>query len=167
MPKTYTPIATQTLTIASGTIDFNSIPQTYTDIVIATNAKTTTSSGTPSINLRVNGDTSANYSLTQMYGDGSSAASSRVTGQSFAYFSNIPNNSTNAWGSGIGSIMNYSNTTTFKTFLSRSDDVTNYAIARVNLWRSTAAITSIQLYEGSAGVFAPGSTFTLYGIKAA
>jgi hypothetical protein len=167
MASTYEPIATTTLGSAQSTITFSSIPSTYTDLVVVSYAQTTASSGSPSINMRFNGDTSAVYSMTQLYGDGTSAVSGRVTGQSFAYFANIPNTSASAWGSGIGSIMNYANTTTFKTVLSRSADATFYTIARVNLWRSTAAINSVTLYEGSSGNFNTGSIFTLYGIKAA
>ena len=64
------------------------------------------------------------------------------------------------------SIQNYANTTTYKTMISRASDATQNAIAYVGLWRSTSAINSITL-SVSAGTFAIGSTFTLYGIKAA
>ncbi len=62
-------------------------------------------------------------------------------------------------------VMNYSNTTTYKTILSRSSDL--YTEASVNLWRNTAAITSIIIGAQGAYTFSAGSTFTLYGIKAA
>jgi hypothetical protein len=58
---------------------------------------------------------------------------------------------------------NYSNTTTFKTFLSRTNVASDRVEALVGLWRSTSAITSITLYCGSNS-FVTGSTFTLYGI---
>jgi len=41
-------------------------------------------------------------------------------------------------------------------------------LAGVALWRNTAAITQIDLeYFDTAGTFDTGSTFSLYGIKAA
>ena len=66
----------------------------------------------------------------------------------------------------IVQFMNYSNTTTNKTVLSRANNAATGTDAIVNLWRSTAAITSIYVYVPS-GNFATGSTFTLYGILAA
>jgi len=62
--------------------------------------------------------------------------------------------------------MNYANSTTNKTVLSRGNNTGNHTIAYVGLWRSTAAITSMLL--GTTGsTWMAGSTFTLYGIKAA
>ena len=63
-------------------------------------------------------------------------------------------------------IMNYSNTTTYKTALSRSNNANTGTDAIVGLWRSTAAINSIVVLI-SGNQFATGSTFTLYGIKSA
>jgi hypothetical protein len=62
-------------------------------------------------------------------------------------------------------IQNYSNTTTNKTALIRDNFATYGTFARVALWRSTSAITSITLTMSSS-TFATGSQFTLYGIKA-
>jgi hypothetical protein len=64
--------------------------------------------------------------------------------------------------------MNYSNATTYKTVLSRSNVAASASVsANVGLWRNTAAITSIKLYVYPSYNFVAGSTFTLYGIKAA
>ena len=60
-------------------------------------------------------------------------------------------------------IMNYANTTTNKTVLTRYSDAANNIEANAGLWRSTAAINSIALAM-SSGNLIPGSTFTLYGI---
>jgi hypothetical protein len=65
----------------------------------------------------------------------------------------------------ISHIQNYSNSTTHKTILARS----NYAIsgvkASVGLWSNTAAITSIECGTGGSNTFSAGTTFSLYGIK--
>jgi hypothetical protein len=61
--------------------------------------------------------------------------------------------------------MNYSNTSTFKSSLSRVDYAIGFTAPATQLWRNTAAITSIALSVGSS--FSTGSIFTLYGIKAA
>jgi len=60
--------------------------------------------------------------------------------------------------------MNYANTTTNKTILSRSNAADKGVMATVSLWRNTAAINSITLLA-SANNFATGSTFSLYGVK--
>jgi hypothetical protein len=62
--------------------------------------------------------------------------------------------------------MNYSNTTTNKTILIRSNEPNNYVVAIVGLWRSTSAIDQVRIY-GDQGNLATGTSVTLYGIKAA
>jgi hypothetical protein len=61
---------------------------------------------------------------------------------------------------------NYSNATTYKTFLTRGNASNHMVIATVSLWRSTSAIISIKVTP-ETGSFASGVTFALYGIKAA
>jgi hypothetical protein len=63
-------------------------------------------------------------------------------------------------------LLNYSNTTTFKTLLVRFDNSSTETSLRVGLYRSTSAISTI-LVETDSSTFTSGSTFTLYGIKAA
>ena len=66
------------------------------------------------------------------------------------------------------SFNNYSNTTTYKTALSRGMDTTNgYVQAHVGTWRNTAAITSVTVLANSGSTLASGCTFTLYGIASA
>jgi hypothetical protein len=159
MPATYEPIATQTLGSATATVTFTSIPATYTDLVVVCGVF-----GNASTNLkfRCNNDSGSNYSGTYLFGNGTTAGSGRVSNQTSAL----------AYGSGItqGSFvlhfMNYANTTTFKTVLCRSDDASNQTNTWVDLYRSTSAINRIDLL-GDAANFSIGSTFTLYGIKAA
>lgn len=158
MPVTYTPIATNTLASATSSVTFSSIPSTYTDLILIINGSNTIAGGNY---IQFNGDTATNYSVTFIYGDGTTAASSRSssTNQPYAFYFNT------VQGTAILNIMNYANTTTYKTTLSRSNSG-DFTSARVTLWRSTAAITSI-LITNSAYQYSAGSTFTLYGIKAA
>jgi hypothetical protein len=161
MPSTYTPIATTTLGSAVSSYTFSSIPSTYTDLVLVSNFN----GGSFSWSTRVgNGsvDSGANYSITRLYGTGSAAASDRYTGETY-FTGNITGNSgTNS----IIQINNYSNTTTFKTALNRFNDAGAIVFAIVGLWRSTVAINTLQIVANSGNLPA-GSTFTLYGIKAA
>jgi hypothetical protein len=165
MPKTYEPIATVNGTGSSNTISFTSIPATYTDLVIVFDGAGTTG-GTAGLAFTINGVTSGTlYSDTRVQGNGSTASSSRnssVNSGNFGYISSS-NRSTS-----ILNIMNYSNTTTFKTAISRSltHDATDGRVGSyVTLYRDTAAVNRVDIT--ATPNFSTASTFTLYGIKAA
>ncbi len=166
MPNTYTPIVSQTLSSATNSITFSSIPSTYTDLILICSCASSLGSGSPSLGVQFNNDTSTNYSLSQLVGTGSAASSNRSTSATEGQLGNMPTAS-GAFSSIIAHFMGYSNNTTNKTVLARSSDADNYVILRANLWRNTSAITTIRLFEGSASNLVVGSTFTLYGIKAA
>lgn len=161
MASTYTPIATTTLGADTSSYTFSSIPSTYTDIILVLNMTQGTAAG---VGTQVNGDTGTNYSYTQLYGTGSSALSNRGTNAD--YISTLFTDSTTVRSIGIVQFMNYSNTTTYKTVIGRGAS-NFYTTAQVNLWRSTAAINSMKIYIPGGGNLLTGSTFTLYGIKAA
>lgn len=171
MTATYEPISTQTLSTATADIFFTSIPQTYTDLVLVAFAATT--SGANVLGYRLNSDNASNYSGLYLTGNGGTAASSRISGATYASVHTliaIPN-ATNTFGTYIVNFQNYSNATTFKTALARSNTLGNGLYngleASVTLWRKTPeAITSINVLNGGGLSFSVGSTFTLYGIKA-
>lgn len=159
MPATYEPIATNTLGSDTASVTFSSIPSTYTDLVLVSNYRLNT--GDNFLILRFNSDTGSNYSFTNFYSEGTAAASDRATSQTSArigFYGSAQSNS-------IVNIMNYSNTTTNKTAISR-DNTNTYVITRVNLWRNTSAITSLTILTPGPNITS-GSAFTLYGIKAA
>ena len=163
---TYEPIATNTVTGSSTTsFTFSSIPATYTDLEIVINGAV--GATTSDIQYRFNGDTATNYSWTYLEGDGSIATSGRYSSIAFgrwtygAYLSTTANANTTKV-----SVQNYSNTSTYKTNIARSNNAGLAVNALVGLWRSTSAINSIEIYV-NASYFLAGTTFTLYGIKAA
>jgi hypothetical protein len=158
--STYTPIATQTLSSATSSLTFSSIPQGYTDLILVIAGNNSSSTYSPYIQF--NGDTSTNYSITNLYGDGSTAASTRSNSTSTAYFGSLGATQGNA----IVQIQNYSNSTTYKTALIRINDAGFRVYASTILWRSTAAITSLTVFNESPGTFASGTTFSIYGIAA-
>ena len=162
MAATYEPIATNTVSGSSTTtITFSSIPATYTDLILITQQS---NSSNQSSYLRVNGDTGSNYSSTYLGGDGSSSYSGRRTNQT-SFINDFATTYTSL-AMDIIHFMNYANTTTYKTIIGR-DSVASVSVATaVGLWRSTAAINSISL-QVAGGNLVAGSTFTLYGIKAA
>lgn len=167
MPATYDSIASVLPTTDPTTIVFSSIPATYTDLVLVVTAKVNSGND---IYIRVNGDTAANYSYTVLTGNGTSAASARSSNIDYGLimdYNAVPSTDNNHVMT--AHFMNYSNTTTNKTCLSRSNRAAAGVDAVVSLWRSTAAINSLTLRIGSSGTgtFSTGTVASLYGIKAA
>lgn len=165
---TYDLISSQT--IANGTtatISFTSIPSTYTDIILMFNGGG--ESGGGNVQIKVNNDTGANYSFTILRGNGSAASSDRESNFS-GYF---------RWGAyatpGSGSystfdvahFLDYSNTTTYKTVLTRTNNPQSGSDATIGLWQSTSAINRLDITLPAPSYFMNGSTFRLYGIASA
>jgi len=164
MPITYEPIATTTLGSAAATVTFSGISGSYTDLVLIINGKWT-GSGPSSFGLRFNSDSGSNYSITRLLGDGSSASSNRTNNTTTTSGGQL--DATN-FNPNITHIMNYSNSTTYKTILWRGNIPSTQVEAAVSLWRNTSAITSISAgYFDVSANWETGSTFTLYGIKSA
>lgn len=165
MPATYESIASTTLGSASASVTFSSIPQTYTDLVfvITGNNNVGTAYGN---SFTFNNDTTGSYSYTRILGDGSSASSSRDANATTGA-GGFTNNQTNQMILSVNHIQNYSNTTTHKTWLLRTGDTGDRVFAYVCLWRKTEAISTIKSEIIGGGTYDAGSTFTLYGIKAA
>jgi hypothetical protein len=161
MPKTYEPIQTQTVGTAVASVTFSSIPQTYTDLILVTSG---TSTAGAQMTLRMNGATT-NYSSIVLSGTGSSVDSRNITGLTFiqlGYNDYFTSSQTNA----ITQIMNYTNTTTFKSVLNRTNNAAVGVGYSVGLYRSTSAITTFDALPINT-TWAVGTIFTLYGIKAA
>jgi hypothetical protein len=163
--STYTPIATQTVSgTTTTTVTFSSISGSYTDLVIVANGSLSVADDTY---VQING-TSTGYSGTVLKGNGTTATSNRYTGNNVIVtdYSSYPDTTGGGWNA-IYHFMNYSNTTTAKTILIRSNNAAIGTSASVHLWYNTAAITSIALQALGGPKWGNGTTFTLYGIAAA
>lgn len=164
MAYTYEPIATQTLGSSSATVTFGSIPSTYTHLRIVT----TYSFGSVNrIGVRFNSDSGTNYSNTWLTGSGSAAESFRETSMSyiFSQWSGVPVTNPSLT---VFDIFNYGGSTNKTVLVSTSGDQNGSGRVErgVGLWRSTSAITSLTV-NGVSQNFTSGSSFTLFGIKAA
>lgn len=167
---TYVPIQSVVLSTSASTISFTSLPQDYTDLILVCNAASETTNAFPYIQF--NGDTGTSYSMTQMYGNGTSAVSGRVPNTAQMFNSDISLRQSTITGNFTYNIMNYSNSTTFKTSLLRQNsmDASDYvgSLAAVGTWRNTVPVTSIDVKltrGGTAYNFSVGSTFDLYGVS--
>lgn len=163
MTTTYDCIATTTLSSATLEINFNSIASTWTDLVLIVVPKTTI--GTAQMLFQLNGDTASNYSIVRMGGNGSVTGSDAPAPTAFGQLS---------WWGYMGStdgqiiqadFMNYKNTNTHKTVISRNSNAAYGVGINVSTWRNTSAITSIKIYSDASNL-AIGTTASLYGIKA-
>jgi hypothetical protein len=161
MAKTYEPIATLTGTGSSDTLSFTSIPATYTDLVIVLNGSL---SAGANVRMTFNNDSTTKYSMTVLVGDGTSASSYRDNDQPFLQYIGF---SDTAMATVIGSVMNYSNTTTNKTYLQRQSKASAQAQSAVGLYRSTSAINRLDIFTSNTATWSTATTVTLYGIKAA
>lgn len=165
MAITYTVIST--VTVGSGgasSIDFNSIPSSYTDLLIKTSLRSNSSAGT-GLNIGFNGSTSS-FTNKAIQGNGASA-SSFGTYNRFAGQVNMSTDTTNSFSSNEIYIPNYTNSIN-KSYFSDGTNETNSATAYMSiiagLWSDTTAITSISLTSMN-GTFVQYSSATLYGIK--
>jgi hypothetical protein len=166
------PIATFS---GTSTFTFTNIPQTYQDLRLVYTIRAGNSGNDAGktnqtyIIGSINGDTSFLYSFAFLEGDGSTRSAGYFTGQNVIYYGIVPNANATAgiFGSGYADFLNYRDTNTFKTVITnQSSDTNGSGNVRIvaNLYRSTAAITSISM---STPQMVAGSTVTLYGIKGA
>lgn len=111
----------------------------------------------------------SNYSFTNLLGNGIAATSSRATNQPYISADGAfpaASSTSGTFGATTWDILNYSNTSAFKTYLNRNAYDLNGSggtYLSVGLWRSTAAINSVLIV--CAATFVAGSTFVLYGVR--
>lgn len=170
MAKTYEAIASTTLSSASSTITFSSIPSTYTDLRLVFVA--TANTGTNAL-VQFNSDTGNNYSRTFMYSTGAGKGTQQITNTSSINLTQYTNISQNAATPSMRTldIFSYAGST-FKFGI--HTEVANQNMAgfdsilySADLWRSTSAINTILITTGGAATFSIGTIATIYGIKAA
>jgi hypothetical protein len=168
MTTTYTLIEKITVGAAgAATVNFTSIPQTYTDLKIVASTRDTYAAVSTAIYLEFNGNSSG-YSMRRLRGSGSAVDSYSDSSQSTINLYNIKPGSS-ATASTFGNVEIYIPNYTGSTNKSVSVDGVGennateaYAVLFAGLWGNTSAITSIKLY--SETLFVQYSTFYLYGI---
>jgi hypothetical protein len=161
---TYTSLATTTTSGSAASYTFSSISGVYTDLIIVVSGG---ASVAIDLSLRFNGDTGSNYSFTRLTLDNLTAVSARTSNATSLRISDGGFVTTTLGASNQTiNIMNYANTTTYKTLIARCNRAAGGIDATFGLWRSTSAITSIELFPGTS-TFLDGTTLTLYGIAAA
>lgn len=154
----------------ASSVTFSNIPQTgYTDLVIKTSTRSTSSAGEKAVVLQFNGVTTG-YSTMELYGNGSAAyAYSRAGIADGTYAGEQPSdyNTANVFNNGEIYIPNYTSSN-YKSWSSDLVSENNATLAKANmssgLWTNTAAITSIKIYPNHSESLKQYSTFYLYGV---
>ena len=144
--------------------DFTSIPSTYTDLCIKFSVRntSTTTWGT----LTLNGS-SSNWSLMNLYGDGTGTGTQNQSVNTFTVIQTNTNDTSNTFTNSELYIPNYTNST-YKSIQSDQNKENNATGAYIwlhgMLWSNTAAINQVTL-NAVANNFAQYSTAYLFGIK--
>jgi hypothetical protein len=171
MATTYTLISSNVLSSSASSVTFSSIPGTYTDLVLRISARTGRTDPDP-MRITFNSDSPTSgttYSDTYLNGTSTVATSGRNSSTSTVFNVRAPgvNYTANTFSSNEVYIPNYtvSANKPFSSFSAvENNDATVWDIyGGANLYRNTAAITSITLTPVSS--FVSGSSFYLYGIK--
>ena len=168
MATTFTKIAS--VTVGSGgaaSIDFTSIPSTYTDLCVKLSARM--SNTELRVRLSFNGSASG-YSERMLYSNGSSAPESAARSGTYILwtYADGSGNTSNTFNNAEFYIPNYAGSNYKSVSIDNSNEQNGTTDQLMNLtaglWSDTSAITSINFTNGT-GNFAQYSTATLYGIK--
>ena len=155
------------ITVGSGgaaTIDFTSIPQTYTDLILIHSMRTSRSAIHESLKLSFNGSTASQLNK-RIYGTGGSG-----TGDTLMYGGQAAGATATAsiYGNSTVYIPNYTsanNKSSGEEAVSGNNSAGSLLTINANLWSNTAAINQITLTPENGGTIQQYSTATLYGIK--
>jgi len=168
MANTFEAIAT--VTVGSGgaaNIEFTSIPQTYTDLLVKASVRDArTGDIFSNLLIRFNGS-SSNLSARRLFGNGTSAASSAPS-SSIVTVLNGPLSTSNTFSSGEFYIPNYTsanNKSVSTDIVTENNATESYQELNAGLWSDSSAITSITLLSNYSVNLVQYSTATLYGIK--
>ena len=154
------------VTVGSGgaaSIDFTSIPSTYTDLCLQISVREATSASAV-VNFTFNG-ASTNRSERYLQGNGSSASSG--TTSVLQIISAQPTDTANTFGSATIYIPNYAgsnNKSVSSDSVSENNATSAFARMTAGLWASSAAINQITMTTTSGNI-AQHSTAYLYGVK--
>jgi hypothetical protein len=160
------PIASTLLSASANTVTFNDIPQNYKHLQVRAHSLVVTTDQI--LYMTFNSDLAANYASHLVSGNGggtgtmnglASQTNMKIFGQTYGLGTTVPTGT-------ITDILDYTNVNKHKTILSAGGtdrNGTGEIQLTSGLWRSSLAITSIQVF--STANFAANSRFSLYGIK--
>ena len=164
------------VTVGSGgasTIDFSSIPSTYTDLCLKFSLRTDNSGSTyDEMKLTFNSSGGTAYSERVLYGTGAAVGSAGRSSQAYNQYGIVNGGgaTTNAYGNGEIYIPNYAggnNKSYSLDSVQETNATTAYIYLDAGLWANTSTINQITLapINGASPKYTQYSTAYLYGIK--
>jgi hypothetical protein len=165
---TMTLIQTITLGADASSIEFASIPQTYTDLMLVASIRTARAVVADDLAFRFNGDTGSNYLYRSIYGTGNATASGTgtLTGGYLGLYCGS-SATANTFGNGSLYIPNYTGATSKPSScetVTENNGTVSHQIIIANSWTQTSAITSITIYNFVVANLVAGTKISLYGI---
>ena len=165
MANTFELIASYTATGSVASIDFTSIPSTYTDLCLKLSIRDNLASQADFILVSFNGST-ASFSSKLIEGNGASVSSGSTARA--AGLANAATATASTFANTEIYIPNYAGGTN-KSYsvdsVSENNATTSYADIFAGLWSNTAAINQVTIYPNSGTLFVQYSTAYLYGVK--
>jgi hypothetical protein len=162
-------IETKTIGTPQAAIEFTSIPQSFTDLVITLSGRCTLSATNYSFLLNFNGDGGTNYTQRRLYGAGSGTPQSDgAANNTIPATINGGAETANTFSNYQFYIPNYSGSTTKSVSMdgvSENNATLAYQFLGAYLWNNTNGISSFSFtLNGVSNTWVAGSTISLYGI---
>jgi hypothetical protein len=172
MATTFTKIASVTVGASPvATIDFSSIPSTYTDLCLKMSLRTNRAGTFDYVTINFNGS-AADFSLFTLQGDGgggSVVSYNRGTfGVNFLGRADGSTATSNTFANGEIYIPSYTasrNKSSSTDMINEDNTATAYQNFTAGLWSQTAAINQLTITNGTGNSYVQYSTATLYGIS--
>ena len=160
----WTVIAHTEVPSAQANVEFNSIPSTYTDLVILISGRSNHSGSFADIKVGLNG-TAANLTIRRLFGSGSGNATTD-TPSTELNIGNAGGSTASTFGNAMVYIPNYTssnNKLLSADYVAENNATLGYTGISAGVWSQTSTVSSIVL-NWNAGSWVQYSSATLYGI---
>ena len=162
-------LATVSLTSSASSVVFSNIPADYKHLQIRGIVRYSAEAGNNPMYMTFNSDSGSNYSWHGIFGDGASASAAAGSNRSRIDIDRIAgaNAASNIFGTFVIDILDYANTSKFKTTRNLGgldQNGSGFIFFESASWRSTDAVNTISFVPPSDN-FVQFSHFALYGIK--
>lgn len=164
-------VASSTLSSATNSVSFTSIPATYEHLQLRMFTRDSTAGNTlVNLIIRFNNDSGTNYVQHDVLGDGANAIVTGNTGRTSYNGGYSPTQTTVVcFGNTIVDVLDYASTnknTTVRSLTGFDRNGAGRAAYRSGLWLNTAAVNRLDVLTDGTD-FVAGSVFALYGLRSA
>lgn len=155
----------------ASSVVFSSIPQTYKNLMLLVNARSTTVAAVDDISIRLNGDSAANYDFQALEAFLTTVDAFNSSGSGAVHIGDIPaaNATANFFGQYVVHFPAYTGAA-HKGIIAQGGSRDAASINNMSIqwthgwWRNVDPVTSVTLIPGAGPNFETGSSFYLYGL---